>query len=236
MPMITLLTFPAGLHEPSLSPFCAKMIYLLNMSGQAWTHKTVSNPSRMPHGKLPVAIWDDETIADSHLIQAALERAGADFYPDCSPEARAKGQAIMRMIEDWPYHALVYDRWVHEDGWAIFRAAFFSGMPSMLRNPVGDMIRKSVRRGLERHGIARCTDAERMALVGRDLAALAEFLGERPFVLGDTATAVDAACLAVLGAIRNLPMETPLRHRIRSDKRIMLYLDRCDQAFISAYA
>lgn len=234
--MITLLTFPAGLHEPSLSPFCSKTIHLLNMSGQPWQRKDVSNPSRMPHGKLPVLQWNNETIADSHLIQAALERAGADFYATCAFEDRAKGQAIMRLIEDWPYHALVHDRWVHDDGWAIFRAAFFGEMPAVMRAPVGEMIRKSVRRGLERHGIARCTEAERLALVERDLSALAEFLGDRPYVLGDTPTAADAACLAVLGAIRNLPMETPLRHRIRSDKRIMLYLDRCGQAFTFAYA
>ncbi len=234
--MLTLLTFPAGLHEPSLSPFCTKTIHLLNMSGQTWQRKDVSNPSNMPHGKLPVLKWNEETIADSHLIQAALERAGADFYAGCTPEDRAKGQSIMRLVEDWPYHALVYDRWVHDDGWAIFRAAFFGEMPTIMRAPVGEMIRKSIRRGLERHGIARCTEAERLALVGRDMAALAEVLGERPFVLGDRTTAADAACLSVLGAIRTRPMETPLRHRIRSDKRITLYLDRCKQAFTNAYA
>ncbi|NVO22129.1 glutathione S-transferase family protein [Donghicola mangrovi] len=233
--MITLLTFPAGLHEPSLSPFCTKVIHLLNMSGQEWQRKDVANPSRMPHGKLPVIQWDGQTIADSHLIQAALERAGTDFYAGVGPLERAQGQAILRMIEDIPCRALIYDRWVPDHAWDICREVFFAKMPAVMRKHVSNVIRKSVRRGLERHGIALCTEAERLALVDRDLAALSEFLGDRPFVLGDAVTAADAGCSAVLGAIRNLPVETPLRHRIRSDKRITLYLDRCTDAFRSSY-
>lgn len=228
--MITLFTFPEGLNQPSLSPFCTKTIYLLDMADAEWQRKDVMNPGKMPHGKLPVIEWRGQLIPDSHLIQAALTDAGADFYPGLGAHERALGQSITRMLEDIPRCALVYDRWLLDDAWAICRESFFKTLPAPMLKPVSAMVRRGVRRGLMAHGIARCTEGERMALVDQDLIALANLLGDTPLLFSDQFTAADAAALAVLGAIDNLPVETPLRSRLRSDPRLMQYLHACQEA------
>lgn len=232
--MITLFAFSPGLTEPSVSPFCSKVIYLLKMANADWQRENILNPRSMPHGKVPVAQIDGQMIADSHLIQAALEARGADFYGGLSPAARATGQAVMRMIEDMPLKALVHDRWATEHAWPICREAFFADVLGPVRHLVGAMVRRQVVRGLAAEGLTRMTEAERMAIVSHELHALSDLRGDQPFVLGETVTAADAACLAVLGAISHLPVETPLRARVRGDAALMDYIARVREAIMPA--
>ncbi len=51
--MLTLLTFPAGFGDFSPSPFCTKAAYLLQMSGQTWQRRDISDRRKTPMGKLP---------------------------------------------------------------------------------------------------------------------------------------------------------------------------------------
>ena len=229
--MITLLTFPAGLGEPSVSPFCTKVIGLLQLSGRSWARKDVMNPSKTPHGKLPVIEWNGQAIADSHLIQAALEADGADLWPGCDARDRARAQAFIRLIEDAPRQALVHDRWLRDDVWPQSREAFFAAAPAALRGMIGAMVRRNVRRGLLSHGVARWSETERLALVEQDLQALLDQLGDGPFLFGNAPTAADCACVAVLSAIAHIPAETALRARVTGDARLSAYIANGRDAF-----
>lgn len=65
--MLQLLSFPPGLDEPSLSPFCAKAMILLQMSGQAWRPEWHPDPCKAPPCKLPALHTPDGIVPDSTL-------------------------------------------------------------------------------------------------------------------------------------------------------------------------
>lgn len=206
--MLTLLTFPASFGEPSHSPFCAKAMILLQMSGHSWCRKDIANPSSMPHGKLPVLQASDQLISDSEFIQSWLTQQGADLYPHCTPEQKAIGHSIIRMVEESLRQVLIYDRWLDDQNWTHTWPILFAEVPRPLRKLIANKIRKSVRSSLMSNGIARMSSGERLQKASNDLDALGHIIGANAFILGDAPTAVDAAVLPVLSMIDRLPAET----------------------------
>jgi len=156
--MLTLLTFPGNSEQPSFSPFCLKAMCLLHMSGQAWQPEYMSNPAKMPYGRLPVLRTGDRLIPDSHNIQAHLESMGADFNAGLSDDEKARSHALIRMVEENLRCGVVYDRWFDDACWPHTRDMLFGGMPAMLRRIIPGKIRKHVRRSMIAHGIAQFQD------------------------------------------------------------------------------
>lgn len=142
--MLTLITFPASFGELSHSPFCAKAIILLQMSGQPWQREDIANPSSMPHGKLPVLRANGDLIPDSEFIESWLTAQGADFYPECTGEQKAIGHSVTRMVEESLRLALVHDRWLNDQNWAHIGPLFFEAVPRPIRKLIARKARKSV--------------------------------------------------------------------------------------------
>jgi len=224
--MLSLITFPTGFGEPSHSPFCAKAMILLQMSGQAWQREDISNPSSMPHGKLPVLRANGTLVADSEFIQGWLTQQGADFYPGCTDEQRAIGHALVRMVEENLRLILVHDRWLDDENWARLGPMFFAQLPAPLRKLVPILARRSVRAGLKSNGIARMSPEQRLQKAGNDLDALGQIIGTNPFLLGDAPTAADAAVLPVLSMIDRLPVATATTRLVRRQDWMKGYLQR----------
>ncbi len=222
--MITLLTFPAGYGVPSLSPFCVKAMCLLEMAGEDWSPEYLGDPSKMPYNKLPVVRIDGTLLAESGNIQTLLEERGADFYPGLSIRQRAEAQAIQRMAEESLRLALVYERWVRDEGWEDLRKAVFSSIPFVLRGLIANKVRKSVRAGLISHGYARLSEDDLRNWTGRDLATVCTLLDGNRFLFGDRPTAADASLIPVLDMLANLPASTWVRERVRGDARLMDYI------------
>lgn len=224
--MLTLTTFPPSFDEPSHSPFCAKAMILLQMSGQPWQREDVSNPSSMPHGKLPVLRNNGQIIPDSEFIANWLTEQGADFYPDCTSEQMSIGHTIIRMVEESLRLALVHDRWLDEGNWAHIWPVFFAEVPRPIRKLIAHKARKNVRSALMSNGIARMSSEQRLQKVNNDLSALEQIIGANAFILGDSPSAVDAAVLPVISMIDRLPVETALTQLVRSKSWVNAYLQR----------
>ncbi len=224
--MLTLLTFPPSFGEPSHSPFCAKTMILLQMSGQPWECEYIANPSAMPHGKLPVLRVNGQLIPDSELIENWLTDQGADFYPNLTDEQKSLGHAIIRMTEESLRLMLIHDRWLDDDNWTHIWPLFFAEVPGPLRKFVSSLARRSVRSGLTSNGIARMSQDQRLQKAENDLDALGQIMGSNAFVLGDTPTAVDAAVLPVLSMIDRLPIATATTSLLRSKEWVHGYLER----------
>ncbi|WGW05137.1 glutathione S-transferase family protein [Tropicibacter oceani] len=224
--MLSLITFPPGFDEPSLSPFCVKAMILLKMSGQDWRPEWASHPKAGPLGKLPALRTPDGVIPDSALIQEWLTGQGADLFPGMDRQQRAQAHALMRMVEDSLHHGLIHDRWARDDAWSLVKPVYFAAMPAPVRAVVPNMLRKGVVKGLHRQGFARYSEAQRLTFMQADLDALSVQLGDQPYLFGDQPCAADASALPFLSMLAGLPCDTPLRAAVRANDRLMEYVAR----------
>lgn len=224
--MLTLLTFPGGFDQPRHSPFCVKVMGLLRLAGRDWQPKFVSNPAKMPLGRLPVLKTNDRLIPDSYMIQTWLEGQGADFYPGLDPKTRAQAHALIRMTEENLRLGLVHERWLNDNCWHIMREAFFKDTPKLLRKPISNMVRKKARAGLTAHGIAQFTEVDRRTRLQMDLDSISAQLDGKAFLFGPVPTAADAAIVPVLDGLRGLPVDTGVRRMVRAMPDLIDYVHR----------
>jgi glutathione S-transferase len=233
--MLKLITFPAAFNEPSASPFCVKAMCLLQVSGVNWTPKYTSDPRKTPNGKLPILIDAGTTIADSDAIRDHLEKTfKTDFDKGLTTEQRAVSRAIIRMVEEHLYFALVSDRWLDDGNWAHVKKEFFVGIPALMHGFISTMIRNKTRAQVTAQGMARHSAKEQVARAAKDIAAIKTLLGDKPFLFGDAPTAADISVVPILRAIAKIPTRTDLRDLITKDQVLMAYLDRGRDAMYPA--
>lgn len=228
--MLKLLTFGGNGNIPSLSPFCVKAMCLLKMSGKDWEPKYLSDPSKMPYGKLPVLDVDGRLIADSSHIQVYLEQHGAEFNAGLTEAQKAVSHALITMVEQNLMSGLAYERWIRPENWAVMSDIIFSDVPKLMRPLIAGTVRRRVRNALEAHGIAKFVEEERDARLLRDLQAVSVTLGDKPYLLGKEPTAADAAITPVLDMIRTIPTEGILRRAVKDNATLDAYVDRVRQA------
>jgi len=68
--MIKLIAYPAGLGFFSPSSFCVKAAYLLQLSSKEWEREDLSDPCKMPQGKLPAIRVGGVSVRGRGVISA----------------------------------------------------------------------------------------------------------------------------------------------------------------------
>ena len=200
---LELYQFAPAFNLPNASPFCMKVETWLRMAGLPFTivPPHFSQFNKAPKGKMPF-IRDTATgtyLADSSAIIAQLSKAHAVTLDDwLSPEQNAVGLAFQRLMEENLYWAVLYSRWVPEAAWDKTRAAFFGDLPAPLKLFVPALARRGMKKSLHGHGMGRHSEAEIMAIGRRDISALATFLADKPFILGDQPCSLDASAYAFI--------------------------------------
>ena len=227
--MITLITYPGNNGLFSFSPFCVKAAYFLNAAGWDWCREDTNDPRKMPYQKLPVLRAVSRLIPDSENIRRHLEDHGADFDVGLSDAEKAHSHALIRKAEEHLYFHIVLDRWGNDAVWPTIRDVYFRDIPAFLRKFVANGIRRSLLKGLRTQGLARLTVAERMDRLETDLTAITALLWRHRFLLSDHPTAADYSVGAMLGAMRDTPVETDLTRRIMDDPVLSVYIDRLGQ-------
>ena len=224
--MITLYTFGPAFGLPDPSPFVTKAEVLLKMAGLAYQ----TDPTgfrRAPKGKLPYIDDDGERIADSTFIRWHLEKKyDVDFESGLSVEQRAICWAFEKMVEDHLYWALVDARWSDDANFAKGPSEFFRKIPAPVRPFMIAFIRRQVRRALYGQGMGRHTPVEIIALGTRSIAAIAEFLGTKPFLMGTEPTGIDASIFAFVAGTLCPQFNTPLRTAAERHPNLSRYIGR----------
>lgn len=225
--MIKLTVYPAAFGEPSASPFCMKAICMLRAAGLPFEILETGDPRKAPKGKLPVLEADGEIIADSEQIRAYIEtRSDFDFDDGLSENDRAVSRALIRMVEEHLYFAIVADRWGEDDNWQHIRAAFLSDIPWLMRGLVTRIVRKQAMQQLHGQGIGRHSREERFDRVRRDIVAIKAILSDTPFLFGEAPSAADYSVVPMLRAAIVTPVQKPLGAFITNDPILMAYVDR----------
>jgi glutathione S-transferase len=224
--MITLYTFGPGFGLPDPSPFVTKVEVLLKMAGLACRVDTTGF-RRAPKGKLPYIEDDGERVADSTFIRWHLEnKYHFDFDKGLSAEQRAAGWAFEKMAEDNLYWALVDARWFDEGNFAKGPKRFFERVPAPMRPLVIAFVRRHLKRTLHGQGMGRHDPAEIVALGTRSIAAIADFLSDKPFFFGSEPSGADATMFAFVAGTLCPQFETPLRSAAERHDNLRRYVGR----------
>ena len=121
---------------------------------------------------------------------------------------------------------MVYDRWMVDANWKLFRDDVLGGIPMPIRYVVAPIARRGVRQQLRGHGIGVHSGDEIHAIGRRDLGALADFLGDKPYFLGANPTETDAVAYGQLANIILAPIATPVKDEALSRKNLVAFVDR----------
>lgn len=226
--MIRLYQYAPAFGLPSASPFCMKLETWLRLAGLPFEIDNRGAVLGSPKGKLPFIVDEDGTVrADSQLIIEHLAaRLGDPLDARLTPLERAQATAFQRLFEESLYWVLVHTRWVEPAGWALTRQVYFNDMSPWLRWIVSSLVRRGLRRDLRGHGLGRHGAAEIDAIGQRDITAVADFLGGKPFMLGDAPTTLDATAYAFLAHLLWAPFDSPLREHARSRPTLEAYCRR----------
>jgi len=218
---------PGAWGLPSVSPFCLKIDVYLRLARIPHRGVVDGTPFGAPKGKLPYIEHEGRKIGDSGFIIEYLEqRFGADLNAGLSAADRGVALALRRLVEENLYWVMVYDRWVVEENWRVFRDVVLGALPALLRPIIAPIARRGVRGQLKGHGIGLHSADEIHAIGRRDVGALADVLGAKPFLMGDTPTEIDAIAYAQLANIMQVPIASPVKDYALGRANLVAYLER----------
>lgn len=218
---------PGAFGLPSISPFCLKLDLYLRIVDIPFRTVVDATPFRGPKRKLPWIEHEGKKIGDSGFIIEYLEtRFGCDPNAGLSAEERAVSLSMRRLIEENLYWAMVYDRWMVDENWRTFRDVVLGGVPVPLRPLVARFAKRGVQSQLRGHGIGLHSRQEIHAIGLRDIGAIADFLGGKPFLLGERPTEIDATAYGLLPNIMNVPIASPIKDEALKRANLAAYVDR----------
>lgn len=234
--MITLYTFGPLFDTPDASPFIVKVMLLLKFAGLSYTEER-GGYGKAPKGKLPFIVDDGVTVADSTFIRFHIEaKYGVDFDAGLSPAARAHAWAAEKLCEDHLYWTLADMRWCDKGNLERSVGRFFDGLPALIRPLAKKFIVHKVQRTQKAHGMGRHKKEEIARLGIRDIAALAEILGEKPFLMGETPCGADATVFGFVVCLLSPVYESPIVAAAENHANLVGYRDRLLNLYFPDFA
>ena len=225
--MLTVYGPAVRVGHMNASPFVGKLETWLRLAGLPYTFQP-ANPFKAPKGKVPYVDMDGELVGDSQLIIERLTQKHKITLDDhLSPADRAVGHAVRRMLEEGTYFCTVYTRWVRPEGWQVYKPLMGQVMPGLVLL----LVRRNIRKALHAQGTGRHSDEEILAFTKADLAALATVLGDKPFLLGDRPSSVDANAYVVAYGALTFTGCAPLNEEARRHKNLEAYVARMSAAY-----
>ncbi len=229
---LTLYKFGEGFGLPDLSPFVVKLETYLRFTAIPYEVKP-GDPRKAPKKKLPYVVDDGVSLADTRLIIEHLEtKRGASLDARLTPKERAVSVAFQSMLDEHFYWVLVYERWTSEANWERFLLPYVKqmagkgGVPGPMTGFVAGIVRKGMLKQLHAQGTGRFTSAELVPVGERIVAALAEQIGDGPFVFGAEPAIVDASAYAFLSGLLDPPLESAVKDAASRRSNLRAYVDR----------
>ncbi|HEY2658918.1 MAG TPA: glutathione S-transferase family protein [Caulobacteraceae bacterium] len=224
--MITLYTFGSNFGLPDPSPFVMKTEVQLKMANLGYQLKYGGLPDA-PKGKLPFIDDDGVVVADSVFIRAYLERTYAiDFDKGLDADQRALAWAVERMMEDHLYWTMVHTRWSVDDNFDKGPAHFFDRIPEPMRDTVRNQARQGTKAALHGQGTGRHSIEETGELAARSFTALAQILGDKPYLTGSRPCGADASVFGLVAGVLTPLFDTPVRDAALAHDNLVAYADR----------
>lgn len=209
----------------SSSPFCIKLEAFLRMAGLQFETK-VALPTAGPRRTVPWIDDDGTVVADSQLaIEHLVKKHDLKLDEKLDDTARVTGHAVRRMLEEATYFGILYLRWIDPAGWEAYKPVIRPLLPPVVGGPIVALVRRGIRDRLNKQGTGRCEAQEINAMLMRDFDAVAELLGDKPFLLGDQPTSHDATVFAMVTALISFPVASAAKNHV-DGKALGAYRDR----------
>jgi len=225
--MIRLHQFAPAFGLPNASPFCMKLETYLRMASLPFELVNSGDVSKAPKRKLPYIDDDGTLVADtSFIIEHLKARYGDPLDAALSPQQRAVATAFQRLFEENLYWALVQTRWADDAGWQKTRQAFFGTLPAPLRWFLPNLARRGLLAEMRGQGMGRHSVTEIQAIGCRDVTAVADFLADKPYMLGEQPSSLDATAHAFLANLLWAPVDSPLQRHARTRPTLEAYCQR----------
>ena len=227
--MIQLYQFAPAFGLPNASPFCLKLETYLRMAALPFEipRFKLQQLQGAPKGKMPYIVDGSRTVSDSSLIIDYLKASYGDPVDGwLNAEQRAVALAWQRLLEEHLYWAVVYTRWIEPDGWALTRPAFFRALSAPLSWIVPPLARRGMAKALHSQGMGRHSRQEINALGCSDLTALADFLGDKPYFMGEQPCSLDAVAYGFLANLLWVPLESALKRHAQQFPQLERYCQR----------
>ena len=227
--MIKLFQFAPALGLPNASPFCMKVETYLRMADLPFEipRATLGHLRNAPKGKMPYIEDQGRLVADSSFIIDYLKATYGDpldGWLDAPQEAVAL--AFARLLEENLYWAVIYTRWVEPQGWQLTRSAFFGTLSAPLKWVLPALARRGIIKELHGQGMGRHSREEIMTIGRRDISALADFLSDKPYFMGEQPCSLDASAYAFLANLLWVPVESELKRHAMQYAQLDAYCQR----------
>lgn len=231
---VTLVQFPR-VWGRNVSPFGLKLETWLKLADIPFLVRESVRIDKAPKGKLPYVIDHGRTVADSTLIIEHLKASrGIDPDAELTLHERAVAVALQRLFEDHLYFVIAWSRWLDDEAWPLVAEGFFGHLPLPVRLVARGTMRRRVASMLHAQGIGRHRPAEICAMGRSDLAAVATYLGDRPFFMGDRLTTIDAVAFGFLANILMVPLDCALKRAAIEHRNLVAWCETMEEGLEGA--
>ncbi|XP_076047867.1 failed axon connections homolog isoform X2 [Oratosquilla oratoria] len=191
--LVILHTIPRGRYCPNLSPFVVKLETYLRMADIKY--EIDCEEPMGPKGKLPWITLNGKEMADSQLIMEELGvKYGKDFSSNLTKEQNAVSRAFLIMVDEHLYWGLLVWRYVVDMGRVLIEQM---ELPIMYRL-MWPMMLKKIRKSAWMQGVGRHENDVVENIMKKDLKAISDYLGDKPFLMGEVPSEVDCAVFGML--------------------------------------
>ena len=230
--MIKLYQFSPALGLPNPSSFCLKLETYLRMTGLPYEVASTDSLNDAPKGKMPYIRDGDRLMADSNFIINYLEKNyDCSLDKSLSPTDKAISLAMRRLIEENLYWTIVYYRWFDDSNWPTIRKTFFGELPPIIRQVIPIIARRNIQANLQGHGMGRHTPEEIVQIGREDLTAIADFLADKPYLMGEKPTTVDASVYGLLANVVSVPLSSPFKDHADKYPNLAAYCQRIQEQY-----
>ena len=235
--MITLYQYIAAWGLPDISPFVTKIDCYLRMTELPYNRVRfpATELENTPKGKLPIIEDKGRRVADSGFIVDYLKATYGDTLDEhLNSRDRAVGIALRRMMEEGLYwSAIIHTRWQGDANFAVYRPSLSAmiDLPAEQREQAVSQFRQQILVEFHEQGMGRHSAEENYELAKADLTALADYLGDQPYFLGEQPTSLDATAYSWLAHIMHVPFQGPVKQYAQSRANLVTYCRRMQERY-----
>ena len=234
--VVVIHQFPKGKVLHSASPFVIKLMTFLKIAGIDYVcdHKNWKGPK----GKTPWITINGKNVADSQLaIEYLMKALDKNINSHLSPEEAAVERVFQVTIDDRFYWCGAIDRFIFNDP-LNFQKIGTMPVPKFLEPLfVKRVVAPTIKKQSHAHGLGRHTDEEIKKIALGDMKAFSDYLGNKPYLMGEKPTVVDCTLFGFMAAtLWTLPESDFLTAALKKDyPNLVSYTERIKEKYWSTW-
>jgi glutathione S-transferase len=216
---------------PNMSPFCVKLETYFRMTNVEYKLKG-PDIKVAPRGRVPYVEIDGQILGDSTLIIDYLKtKHGDPLDAKLTKEQKALSTAVQGMVEERLYFAAATLRWKDPESLDHVRKVFLKFLPPVIGQLIFKIICKDFNGVLHAQGMGQHARKDIVEFGKKDLTAISDLLGDKPFFHGAEPTSIDATLFGFLIQALWVPWDSEIKQHALALKNLEPYCQRMKQKY-----